>query len=54
MYVGWRHDRYFCLPRCSSLKEQAAGDRAFIPSRARAEAMGYMPCEICHPEINSL
>ena len=54
MYVGWRHDRYFCLPRCSSLKEQAAGDRAFIPSRARAEAMGYMPCEVCHPELNSL
>ena len=54
MYVGWRHDRSFCLPRCSSLKEQAAGDRAFIPSRARAEAMGYMPCEVCHPEINSL
>ncbi len=54
MFVGWRHDRYFCLPRCSSLKEQSAGDRAFIPSRARAEAMGYMPCEVCHPEINSL
>lgn len=54
MYVGWRRDRYFCLPRCSSLKEQSAGDRAFIPSRTRAEAMGYMPCEVCHPEINSL
>jgi len=54
MYVGWRHGRCFCLPRCPSLKDQAAGDRAFIPSRARAEAMGYMPCDVCHPEVNSL
>jgi methylated-DNA-[protein]-cysteine S-methyltransferase len=54
MYVGWRHDRCFCLPRCPSLKDQSAGDRAFIPSRTRAEAMGYTPCDICHPEINSL
>jgi methylated-DNA-[protein]-cysteine S-methyltransferase len=54
MYVGWRHDRCFCLPRCPSLKEQSAGDRAFIPSQARAEAMGYMPCDTCHPEVNSL
>jgi len=54
MYVGWRHDRCFCLPRCPSLKNQSAGDRAFIPSRTRAEATGYMPCDVCHPEINSL
>lgn len=54
MYVGWRQNRCFCLPRCSSLKEQSAGDRAFIPSRTRAEAMGYTPCDICHPEMNAL
>jgi methylated-DNA-[protein]-cysteine S-methyltransferase len=54
MYVGWRHDRCFCLPRCPSLKDQPAGERAFIPSRTRAEAMGYVPCDVCHPEINSL
>ena len=54
MYVGWRRDRCFCLPRCPSLKDQLAGDRAFIPSRTRAEAMGYMPCDVCHPEVNAL
>jgi methylated-DNA-[protein]-cysteine S-methyltransferase len=54
MYVGWRQGRCFCLPRCPSLKDQSAGDRAFIPSRARAEAMGYVPCDVCHPEMNSL
>ena len=31
MYVGWRHDRAFCRPDCSCLKDQSAGDRAFIP-----------------------
>ena len=54
MYVGWRQSRCFCLPRCPSLKDQSAGDRAFIPSRMRAEAMGYMPCDVCHPDMNSL
>lgn len=54
IYVGWRHDRCFCLPRCPSLKNQSAGDRAFIPSQMRAEMMGYTPCDVCHPELNSL
>jgi methylated-DNA-[protein]-cysteine S-methyltransferase len=54
MYVGWRHDRAFCRPDCSCLKEQPAGDRAFIPSRDRAEAMGYVPCDICRPDIYPL
>jgi len=54
MYVGWRHDRCFCLPRCSALKDQPAGDRAFIPSRARAEEMGYVPCDMCRPDIHAL
>jgi O-6-methylguanine DNA methyltransferase len=54
MYVGWRHDRWFCRPDCSTLKDQPAGDRAFIPSRARAEEMGYQPCDVCHPDVHPL
>lgn len=54
MYVGWRHDHCFCRPDCTSLKDQAAGDRAFIPSRSRAEEMGYVPCDVCHPEVHPL
>jgi methylated-DNA-[protein]-cysteine S-methyltransferase len=54
MYIGWRHDRCFCRPDCSSLQDQSAGDRAFIPSRTRAEAMGYMPCDMCRPDVHPL
>jgi methylated-DNA-[protein]-cysteine S-methyltransferase len=54
MYVGWRRDHCFCRPDCISLKDQAAGDRAFIPSRSRAEEMGYVPCDVCHPEAHPL
>lgn len=54
MYVGWRHDRCFCLPHCSSLKDQSAGDRAFIPSRVRAEEMHYQPCDVCRPDVHPL
>jgi methylated-DNA-[protein]-cysteine S-methyltransferase len=54
MYVGWRHDRAFCRPDCSCLKDQSAGDRAFIPSRDRAVALGYAPCDICRPDIHPL
>jgi len=54
MYVGWRRDRWFCRPNCSTLKDQPAGDRAFIPSRTRVEEMGYQPCDVCHPEAQPL
>ncbi len=54
MYVGWRHDRCFCRPGCPSLKDQPPGDRALIPSRARAEEMGYVPCDICRPDVHPL
>jgi len=54
MYVGWRHDRWFCRPGCSTLKDQPAGDRAFIPSRARAAEMGYQPCDVCRPDVHPL
>jgi methylated-DNA-[protein]-cysteine S-methyltransferase len=54
MYVGWRHDRAFCRPDCSCLKDQPAGDRAFIPSRIRAEEIGYAPCDVCRPDIHPL
>ncbi|MBI3300899.1 MAG: methylated-DNA--[protein]-cysteine S-methyltransferase [Deltaproteobacteria bacterium] len=54
MYVGWRHDRWFCLPGCSTLKDQPAGDRTFIPSRARAEEIGYQPCDVCKPHEHPL
>ncbi len=54
MYVGWRHDRWFCRPDCATLKDQLAGDRAFIPSRIRAEEMGYQPCDECKPHVYPL
>lgn len=54
MYVGWRHDRCFCRPDCTSLKDQPVRDRAFIPSRSRAEEMGYAPCDVCQPELHPL
>jgi O-6-methylguanine DNA methyltransferase len=54
MYVGWRQGRCFCRPDCSSLKDQPVRDRAFIPSRARADEMGYVPCDVCHPELHPL
>lgn len=54
MYVGWLHDRQFCRPDCSCLKDQTAGDRAFIPSQVRAEKMGYTPCDVCRPDIYPL
>ncbi len=54
LYVGWRRERAFCRPDCSCLKEQSAGDRAFIPSRARAEEMGYAACDVCRPDLHPL
>ena len=54
MYVGWRRDRCFCRPDCATLKDQSAGDRAFLPSRARASEMGYEPCDVCQPDIHPL
>jgi len=54
MYVGWRHDHIFCRPDCSCLKDQPAGDRAFIPSQTRAEEIGYAPCDMCRPDIHPL
>ena len=54
MYVGWRQDHYFCRPDCASLKDQPVRERAFIPSRSRAEEMGYAPCDVCHPELHPL
>ncbi|MCS6926797.1 MAG: methylated-DNA--[protein]-cysteine S-methyltransferase [Candidatus Binatia bacterium] len=54
MYVGWRRDHCFCRPGCPSLKDQPAGDRVLIPSRIRAEEMGYVPCNICRPDAHPL
>ncbi len=54
MYVGWRQERCFCRPDCTSLKDQPVRERAFIPSRARADEMGYAPCDVCHPELHPL
>jgi methylphosphotriester-DNA--protein-cysteine methyltransferase len=51
MFVGWRRDRWFCRQCCSTLKDQPAGDRAFISSRTRAEEMGYQPCDVCRPDL---
>lgn len=52
MYVGWRQERCFCRPDCVSLKDQPVRERAFIPSRSRADEMGYVPCDVCHPELH--
>jgi methylated-DNA-[protein]-cysteine S-methyltransferase len=54
MYVGSRHNRWFCRPSCAALKDQSAGDRAFISSRTRAEEMGYQPCDLCRPDAAQL
>jgi methylated-DNA-[protein]-cysteine S-methyltransferase len=54
MYVGWRHDRCFCRPGCPSLKDQPLAERALIPSRTRAEEMGYISCNICRPDVHPL
>ncbi len=50
LYVGWRGEHCFCRPRCSTLKEQHAGDRTFIASSALAREMGYQPCDVCRPD----
>lgn len=54
MYVGWRHDHWFCRPDCASLKDQPAGDRTLIASRMRAEEMGYQACDLCRPDVYPL
>lgn len=54
LYVGWRHDHWFCRPDCATLKDQSAGDRALIPSRIRAEEIGYRPCDVCRPDVHPL
>lgn len=54
MYVGWRQERCFCRPDCASLKDQHVRERAFIPSRSRADELGYAPCDVCHPELHPL
>lgn len=54
LYVGWRHDRSFCRPDCSCLKDQQTGDRTFLPSQFRAQEMGYAPCEVCRPDLHPL
>jgi len=38
----------------SAFLAAAAESRAHSDNGARAEAMGYMPCDVCHPEVNSL
>lgn len=50
VYVGWRHDHFYCRPRCTTLKDQRAGDRSYIASRAVALELGYQPCDVCRPD----
>ena len=50
LYVGWRLQQRLCRPNCRTLKGQTAGERVFMPSQTRAQEIGYMPCDVCHPE----
>ncbi len=51
LYVGRQTEQIFCRPRCEDSKDIRAGNRLFIASRTRAEAIGYAPCGVCRPDL---
>lgn len=51
LYVGRQTERIFCRPRCEALQDIRAGNRLFIASPTRAEAIGYAPCGVCRPDL---
>lgn len=54
MYLGWRADKFFCLPTCQIVKNLQPGDRVLIPSRLRAEELGFSACDVCRPDLHPL
>jgi len=54
LYVGRQTEQIFCRPSCEASKGVRAGNRIFIASRIRAEAIGYMPCGVCRPDLQPL
>ena len=54
LYVGRQVEHIFCRPHCEDAKGIRAGNRIFIASRTRAEAIGYVPCGVCRPDLQPL
>lgn len=51
LYVGRQTEQILCRPSCEASKGIRAGNRLFIASRTRAEAIGYTPCGVCRPDL---
>ena len=54
MYVGWRLSNRFCRPDCRTLAGLQVSERVLIPSQARAQELGYAPCDTCRPQLYPL
>jgi methylated-DNA-[protein]-cysteine S-methyltransferase len=44
-------DRMYCLPTCGSIAHRPIGRVKLFASRARAEALGLVPCSDCRPDL---
>lgn len=51
LYVGRQTEQIFCRPHCEDAKGIRVGNRLFIASHTRAEAIGYAPCDVCRPDL---
>ena len=51
LYVGRQTEQLFCRPRCEASQGVRAGNRLFLASPTRAEAIGYAPCGVCRPDL---
>jgi methylated-DNA-[protein]-cysteine S-methyltransferase len=52
-YIGWHRLGSFCTQQCVSVgKRPFAGDSLLIASRARAQELGYRPCQECRPDVS--
>ncbi len=54
LYVGRQTEQIFCRPSCEASEGDRAGNRIFIASRTRAEAIGYVPCGVCRPDLRPI
>jgi methylated-DNA-[protein]-cysteine S-methyltransferase len=43
--------RMYCLPSCGSIAQRPIGAVKLFASRARAEALGLVPCSDCRPDL---
>lgn len=43
--------RMYCLPTCGSIAQRPIGEVKLFASRARAEALGLVPCSDCRPDL---